>query len=62
MKLKNVKYIFTGGKRGWIGDSPIVHLDTSKAQKKGWNAKISIEKGIRNTVNYLLSDERRLFR
>ena len=33
MNLKNVKYHFAGGKRGWIGDSPLVHLDTNKAKK-----------------------------
>ena len=28
-KLKS--YEFAGGERGWIGDSPLVHLDTKKA-------------------------------
>ena len=32
--LKNVNYQFTGGKRGWVGDSPLVHLDTKKAKTK----------------------------
>ena len=26
MNLKNTEYIYSGGKRGWVGDSPIVHL------------------------------------
>ncbi len=62
MNLKNVKYHFAGGKRGWIGDSPLVHLDTSKAKKHGWQPKISIEEGIRETVKYLLSKDSRRFR
>ena len=33
MNLKDVEYYFAGGKRGWIGDSPFVHLDTSKAKE-----------------------------
>lgn len=62
MNLKNVKYIFGGGKRGWIGDSPYVHLDTKKAKNYGWYPKIPIETSIRSTVKYLLSDPSKLFR
>ncbi len=62
MNLDKVKYEFTGGKRGWKGDSPFVHLDTKKAKEYNWKPKISIEDGIRNTVRYLLSDESRRFR
>lgn len=62
MNLKNVKYEFTGGKRGWKGDSPLVHLDTTKAKRYDWEPSISIEEGIRNTVKYLLSDEKKRFR
>ncbi len=59
MNLYNVKYEFTGGKRGWIGDSPLVHLDTNKAKDYGWKPKIIIEDGIRETVRYLLSQRSR---
>ena len=62
MDLKNVKYEYTGGERGWIGDSPLVHLDTKKANGYGWIPKISIENGIRSTVRYLLSEESKRFR
>ena len=62
MNLKNVKFIFTGGKKGWIGDSPLVHLDTSYANSLGWEPKISIESSIRRTVNYLLSEPNRIYR
>ena len=63
MDLDNVKYEFTGGERGWLGDSPLVHLDTKKAHEL-WlgSQKLSIEDGIRNTVKYLLSNDSRLFR
>ena len=30
MNLKQVKYNYAGGERGWIGDSPLVHLDYEK--------------------------------
>ena len=62
MNLKNVKYEYTGGERGWVGDSPLVHLDTKKANSYGWKPKISIEKGIRRTVRYLLSEKSNRFR
>ncbi len=62
MNLKNVKYNFAGGKRGWIGDSPLVHLDTNKAKEYGWYPKITIEDGIRQTVKYLLFKNTRRFR
>ena len=62
MNLTKVKYRFTGGERGWIGDSPMVHLDTSKAKELGWFPQIKIEEGIRETVRYLLTEESRRFR
>ena len=51
--LKEVRYHMTGGERGWLGDSPFVHLDTAKLKTLGWKPQISIEQGIRNTVRYL---------
>ena len=62
MDLKNVNYIYSGGKRGWIGDSPLVHLDISKAKEYGWFPKISIENAICDTVDFLFSDKKNLFR
>ena len=62
MNLEKVQYKFTGGKRGWIGDSPLVDLDTNKAKNYGWYPSISIEDGIRETVRYLMSDVSRRFR
>lgn len=62
MNLNKVEYHFTGGERGWVGDSPLVHLDTQKANKYGWEAEISIEDSIRTTVRYLLSENSKRFR
>lgn len=44
---------FTGGDRGWIGDSPCVHLDTTRIKSLGWKPTTSIEEGIRRTVRYI---------
>ena len=62
MNLKNVFFDYGGGSRGWIGDSPLVHLNTEKAKKYGWNPEISIEDSIRETVRYLISDQSKRFR
>lgn len=53
LKIENITYNFSNQKRGWIGDSPLVLLDTSKAKRYGWEPKISIKQGILNTINYL---------
>ena len=62
MDLNNTEYIYSGGRRGWIGDSPVVHLNTKKAKQFGWQPKISIEESIRKTVRYLLIDNKRRYR
>jgi len=54
---------YTGGERGWIGDSPFILLDTSKIRALGWIPKLSIRDGIIRTLDYLrenpwLLDER----
>jgi UDP-glucose 4-epimerase len=57
MGLKKVDYRFTGGPRGWLGDSPFVLLDISKIQETGFQPEISIEEGVRRTVRYLLENQ-----
>ena len=54
--LSDVAYRYTGGPRGWLGDSPFVHLDISKLQSIGFQPRISIEEGVRRTVRYLVSN------
>jgi UDP-glucose 4-epimerase len=39
--------------KGWIGDNPLIHLDTQKIQTLGWTPKYSIEEAIRDTVLYM---------
>jgi UDP-glucose 4-epimerase len=56
MGIGETSYRFTGGPRGWVGDSPFVHLDISKAKAAGFRPKISIEQGIRRTVRYLMNN------
>jgi len=44
---------YTGGNRGWIGDSPFIFLDTRKIQATGWRARLTIEQGIVKTLRWL---------
>ena len=55
----NVKprLIFGGGKRGWIGDSPVIHLDNNKIKSLGWNQKFSIRESIEQTIEWLLQNK-----
>ena len=44
---------YTGGERGWIGDSPFIFLDTSKVRSLGWTPKLGMRDGVLRTVDYL---------
>ncbi|MEM8964386.1 MAG: NAD-dependent epimerase/dehydratase family protein [Acidobacteriota bacterium] len=51
---------YTGGERGWIGDSPRVHLDCSRMKALGWRPTHAIRQSVEHTVDYLM-DHRWLF-
>lgn len=44
---------YTGGERGWIGDSPFIFLDCAKVRSLGWKPKLSIREGIIKSLTYL---------
>ncbi|MCD6370184.1 MAG: NAD-dependent epimerase/dehydratase family protein [Thermoplasmata archaeon] len=56
MKLRNVKYKFTGGKRGWKGDVPKMLLSIDKIKNYGWKPKYNSEESVRLTVRHLLRE------
>ncbi|SDS26091.1 NAD-dependent epimerase/dehydratase family protein [Opitutus sp. GAS368] len=47
------KLEYTGGDRGWIGDSPFIFLDTKKILATGWKPRLTIEQGIVRTLRWL---------
>jgi UDP-glucose 4-epimerase len=47
---------YTGGDRGWIGDSPFIFLDTTKIRSLGWTPKLSIREGVIKTLDYLVAN------
>jgi UDP-glucose 4-epimerase len=44
---------YTGGERGWIGDSPFIFLDTANVRALGWRPTLTIQQGIIRTLEYL---------
>lgn len=50
------RFDFTGGERGWIGDSPFIWLDTRKIRGLGWRPELSIRNAVERTVDYLLEN------
>jgi len=55
MGFNNVKFTYTGGKRGWKGDVPKFQFDISKMKKLGWNASLNSDEAVRKTVKILLN-------
>jgi UDP-glucose 4-epimerase len=47
---------YTGGERGWIGDSPFIFLDCSKIRTLGWRPRLTIRESIVRTLRYLQSN------
>jgi len=48
---------FTGGKRGWVGDSPFIFLDTTKIRATGWNSRFTIREGVVRTLQWLQANQ-----
>lgn len=44
---------YTGGERGWIGDSPFIFLDCRRMRGLGWQPQLSIRNAVERTVSYL---------
>lgn len=44
---------FSGGRQGWIGDNPLIYLDTSRIRCLGWQPKRRIREAVEHTVDWL---------
>jgi UDP-glucose 4-epimerase len=49
---------YTGGIRGWPGDSPLIHLDCSRIRALGWRPTLTIRESIVRTLEWLEASER----
>lgn len=57
MGLKDVRYVFAGGDRGWKGDVPIVRFDLTKVHEGGWRAARSSREAMRAAIRAMLAQE-----
>jgi UDP-glucose 4-epimerase len=48
---------YAGGRRGWTGDSPLIHLDTSRIRGLGWAPTLTIREGLVRTLKWLALSE-----
>ncbi len=53
----NPQVIYTDEVRGWVGDNPIIYLDTRKICQLGWQPQYTIQEAIGLTVAYLQNHE-----
>jgi UDP-glucose 4-epimerase len=58
MGLKSVKFRYTGGKRGWPGDAPVVHFSTGKIKSLGWQASHTSDEAVRMAARMLIAGKR----
>lgn len=54
MKLGDVRFKYTGGKRGWKGDVPRFQFDISKIKKLGWMPRYDSDDAVRMAIKDLL--------
>jgi UDP-glucose 4-epimerase len=47
----------TGGRRGWVGDSPLIHLETRAIRSLGWEPELTIRAAIRRTLQWFDANE-----
>lgn len=61
LNLNDVQYTFSGGVRGWKGDTPFVHLDINKISSLGWKPSYDVKTTIESTIHYLSVNEDLLY-
>jgi UDP-glucose 4-epimerase len=49
----NPRREYTGGERGWVGDSPFIFLDCRRIRALGWRPTVSIQQAVLRTLRYL---------
>ena len=47
----------TGGQRGWTGDSPLIHLDTTRVRELGWRPTLTIPEALVRTLEWLQAND-----
>lgn len=58
LRLENVRFVYTGGDRGWKGDVPIVRLNTDRIRALGWSNRRSTREALRDAMLALVQEPR----
>jgi UDP-glucose 4-epimerase len=48
---------YTGGARGWVGDSPMIHLDVARLAALGWQPSLTIRQAAMRTLAWFDANE-----
>jgi UDP-glucose 4-epimerase len=51
------EFEYAGGRGGWLGDSPLIYLDTARIVSLGWAPKLTIREGVLRTLEWLDASE-----
>jgi UDP-glucose 4-epimerase len=50
------KLTYSGGERGWVGDSPFILLDCSRIRGLGWRPRLTIKQAVLATIQYVSAE------
>ena len=50
------KLTYSGGERGWVGDSPFILLDCSRICSLGWRPRLTIKQAVLATIKFVSTD------
>ena len=50
------KLTYSGGERGWVGDSPFILLDCSRIRALGWRPRLTIKQAVLATIQYVSAE------
>jgi len=50
------KLTYSGGERGWVGDSPFILLDCSRIRALGWRPRLTIKQAVLATIEYVSAE------
>jgi UDP-glucose 4-epimerase len=56
--LSGVSYTYTGGRRGWKGDVPVVRFDTTKLRGIGWSNRRTSVEALTDSIDSMIADAR----
>jgi len=54
MGLTDVKFRYTGGRSGWVGDVPVVYFEVRRMKELGWVAKHTSDEAVRIAARRIL--------